>query len=45
MRGEGSGEINGEFCIGVGDMAEYQVDRGRAHYVPYDEVLEILKAW
>ena len=43
MRGEGSGEINGEFCIGVGDMAEYQVDRGRAHYVSYDEVLEILK--
>lgn len=43
MRGEGSGEINGEFCIGVGDMAEYQVDRGMARYVSYDEVLEILK--
>ena len=28
MRGEGSGELPGEFCIGVGDMAEYCVDRG-----------------
>ena len=43
MRGEGSGEINGEFCIGVGDMAEYCVDRGMGRYISYDEVLEILK--
>ena len=42
MRGEGSGEINGEFCIGVGDMAEYCVDRGMGRYITYDEVLEIL---
>ena len=43
MRGEGSGEINGEFCIGVGDMAEYCVDRGMGRYISYDEVLEILE--
>ncbi len=43
MRGEGSGEINGEFCIGVGDMAEYCVDRGMGRYLTYDEVLEILE--
>ena len=43
MRGEGSGDINGEFCIGVGDMAEYCVDRGMGRYISYDEVLEILK--
>lgn len=43
MRGEGSGEINGEFCIGVGDMAEYCVDRGMGRYISYDEVLEILQ--
>ena len=42
MRGEGSGEINGEFCIGVGDMAEYCVDRGMGRYISYEEVLEIL---
>jgi len=43
MRGEGSGEINGEFCIGVGDMAEYLVDRGCARYITYDEALEVLE--
>ena len=43
MRGEGSGEINGEFCMGVGDMAEYCVDRGMGRYITYDEALEILE--
>ena len=43
MRGEGSGDINGEFCIGVGDMAEYCVDRGMGRYISYEEVLEILE--
>lgn len=43
MRGEGSGEINGEFCMGVGDMAEYCVDRGMGRYITYEEALEVLK--
>ena len=43
MRGEGSGEINGEFCMGVGDMAEYCVDRGMGRYISYEEALEILE--
>ena len=43
MRGEGSGEINGEFCIGVGDMAEYCVDRNAGRYISYEEALEILE--
>ena len=43
MRGEGSGEINGEFCIGIGDMAEYCVDRNMGRYISYDEVMEILE--
>ncbi|MBR5409716.1 MAG: FAD-dependent oxidoreductase [Clostridia bacterium] len=43
MRGEGSGDINGEFCVGVGDMAEYCVDRGMGRYITYDEVMEILE--
>ena len=43
MRGEGSGEINGEFCMGVGDMAEYCVDRGMGRYITYKEALEVLE--
>ncbi|MBR5745683.1 MAG: FAD-dependent oxidoreductase [Clostridia bacterium] len=43
MRGEGSGEICGNYCIGVGDMAEYMDDRGIGHYVTKEEVYEILE--
>ena len=43
MRGEGTGEINGEFCMGVGDMAEYCVDKGMGRYISYEEALEILE--
>ncbi len=43
MRGEGSGEINGEFCLGMGDMAEYCVDRGMGRYITREEVMEILE--
>lgn len=43
MRGEGSGEINGEFCVGVGDLAEYCVERGTGRYISKQEALEIFK--
>ena len=43
MRGEGSGDINGEFCMGVGDMAEYCVNKGMGRYISYEEALEILE--
>ena len=43
MRGEGSGNINGEFCMGMGDMAEYCVNRGMGRYISYEEALEILE--
>lgn len=43
MRGEGSGEIRGNYCIGIGDMAEYMDDRGIGHYVSKEEVYEILE--
>ncbi len=43
MRGEGSGDVSGEFCIGVGDMAEFCVVRGTGRYITYEEVLEILQ--
>jgi len=43
MRGEGSGEIEGEYCIGLGDLAEYCVDRNTGRYITYDEAMEIVK--
>ena len=43
MRGEGTGDIGGEFCMGVGDMAEYCVDKGMGRYITYDEAIEILE--
>lgn len=43
VRGEGCGEIEGDLCIGVGDMADYLVETGKGRYIVIDEVLEILK--
>lgn len=43
VRGEGTGEIEGEFCIGVGDMADYLVETGKGRYIDLNEVLEILQ--
>ncbi len=44
MRGEGVGDIEGMMCLAVGDMAEYLVEtRKDAHYITYDEVMNILK--
>ena len=43
VRGEGCGEIEGDLCIGVGDMADYLVETNKGRYVDYDEVMEILE--
>ena len=43
VRGEGTGDIEGDLCIGVGDMADYLVETGRGHYADIDEVMAILK--
>lgn len=44
FRGEGVGDIEGQMCIGVGDMAEYLVESGKdAHYVSREKVIEILE--
>ncbi len=43
VRGEGTGEIEGDLCIGVGDMADYLVETGKGRYVTYKEVMEILE--
>ena len=41
--GEGCGDDPEDWCIGVGDMADYLVETKKGHYVDYDEVLRILK--
>lgn len=30
------------WCIGIGDLADYSVERGAGHYITYDEVIDIL---
>ena len=41
--GESCGDDPEDWCIGVGDMADYLVETKKGHYVDYDEVLRILK--
>ncbi|MBQ9188031.1 MAG: FAD-dependent oxidoreductase, partial [Clostridia bacterium] len=44
IRGEGVGDIEGQMCIGVGDIAEFLVESGKdAHYVTREQVMEILE--
>ncbi len=41
--GEGCADDPDDWCIQVGDMADYTVETGRAHYITTEEALEILK--
>ncbi len=41
--GEGCTDDYNDWCIQVGDMADYTVETGRAHYITKEEALEILK--
>lgn len=43
IRGEGTGDLEDDLCIGVGDMADYCVETGKGRYIDYDEVMEILQ--
>lgn len=44
IRGEGTGDIEGDFCIALGDMAEYIVESGKeGHYATYEECMEVLE--
>ena len=43
MLGEGCTDDCNDWCIQVGDMADYTVETGRAHYITKEEALEILK--
>ncbi|MCI9136869.1 MAG: FAD-dependent oxidoreductase [Lachnospiraceae bacterium] len=40
---EGCGDDPEDWCIGVGDMADYLVETKKGHYIDYDEALRILK--
>ena len=40
---EGCADDYRDWCIGVGDMAEYLVETDRGHYITYDEAIAILK--
>ena len=40
---EGCADDPEDWCIGVGDMADYLVETKRGHYVTREEVMEILK--
>lgn len=43
LRGEGSGDIEGEWCIGLGDFADYMRETGKGREISRDEALEILR--
>ncbi|MBQ7531980.1 MAG: FAD-dependent oxidoreductase [Paludibacteraceae bacterium] len=40
---EGCADDYRDWCIGVGDMAEYLVETNRGHYISYNEAIAILK--
>lgn len=41
--GEGCADDPDDWCIQLGDMADYTVETGRAHYISKEEALEIIK--
>nr|WP_308626650.1 FAD-dependent oxidoreductase [uncultured Eisenbergiella sp.] len=43
VRGEGTGDLEDDLCIGVGDMADYLVETGKGRYIDIGEVMEILQ--
>ena len=43
IRGEGSGDIEAEWCIGVGDFADYCRETGHGRDITYEEAIEILE--
>ena len=42
VRGENAGSDPQNWCIGVGDMADYCVETGKGHFATYDEVMDLL---
>ena len=43
LYGEGSGEIQDDCCIGLGDFAQYLVETGKGRYITKEEALDICK--
>jgi NADPH-dependent glutamate synthase beta subunit-like oxidoreductase len=43
IKGEGSGEMQDECCIGVGEFADYMFETGRGRNITKEEALQILK--
>ena len=43
VRGEGSGDIESDWCIGVGEFGDYTAETGKGHYITKEEALAILQ--
>ena len=43
IRGEGSGDLEQYWCIGVGDFADYCRETGMGHDITYEEAMDILE--
>ena len=43
IRGEGSGDLEQYWCIGLGDFADYCRETGMGHDITYEEAMEILE--
>ncbi len=41
--GEGCGDSADDWCIGIGDMADYCRETGKGHDITYEEAMQILK--
>ena len=41
VRGDGCADDPEDWCLAVGDMADYCVETGKGHYITYDEVIDI----
>ena len=42
VRGSNAGSDPQNWCVGVGDMADYCVETGKGHFATYDEVIDLL---
>lgn len=43
VRGEGSGDVESEWCIGVGEFGDFVTEIGNGRKISYDEAMEILQ--
>ena len=43
INGRGSGDIKADWCIGVGEFADYLAETGKGHHITKEEALEIFQ--